>query len=104
MTAESEIDPATMVQLEAAAFRRLVEHLRTRSDVQNIEMMNLTGFCRNCLSNWMMDAASASNIPMSKDASRQIIYGMPYAQWQALNQQEATPEQIAAFAKANEAH
>jgi uncharacterized protein len=99
-----DIDPATLTQLEAAAFRRLVEHLRTRSDVQNIDMMNLAGFCRNCLSNWVIEAAASASIPMTKDESREIIYGMPYAQWQSLNHKQATPEQIAAFTKANEGH
>jgi uncharacterized protein len=103
-TTTPQIDAATMMQLEAAAFRRLVAHLRTRSDVQNIDMMNLAGFCRNCLSNWMMDAASAHHIAMSKDESRELIYGMPYTQWQAQHQKDATPAQIAAFAKANEGH
>ncbi len=99
-----DINAATMERLEAAAFRRLVAHLRTRSDVQNIDMMNLAGFCRNCLSNWMMEEAGKNHIPMTKDESRQIIYGMPYADWQALHQKEATPEQVAAFAKANQGH
>ena len=73
-----------------AAFRRLVAHLRERSDVQNIDLMNLAGFCRNCLSNWYRDAAAAEGVDLGKDESRQIIYGMPYAEWQALNQTEAT--------------
>jgi len=67
--------------LEAAAFRRLVEHLRQRTDVQNINLMNLAGFCRNCLANWYMDAAEQAGIPLSKEESREIIYGMPYAEW-----------------------
>jgi uncharacterized protein len=103
-TTTPQIDAATMTQLEAAAFRRLVAHLRTRSDVQNIDMMNLAGFCRNCLSNWMMDEAGKNHIAMTKDESRELVYGMPYAQWQALHQKDATPAQIAAFAKANEGH
>lgn len=82
---------------EAAAFRRLREHLRERSDVQNIDMMNLTGFCRNCLSNWYRDAASEAGVELSKDASREIVYGMPYAEWQAKHQLEATDAQKAAF-------
>ncbi|WP_011582566.1 MULTISPECIES: DUF1244 domain-containing protein [Chelativorans] len=67
--------------LEAAAFRRLVEHLRERSDVQNIDLMNLAGFCRNCLSNWYLEAAQSSGIPLSKEDSREIVYGMPYDEW-----------------------
>jgi uncharacterized protein len=82
---------------EAAAFRTLVEHLRTRSDVQNIDLMNLAGFCRNCLSNWYRDAANAAGVDMSKDESREIIYGMPYADWQALHQTEASEAKKAEF-------
>ena len=82
---------------EAAAFRRLVEHLRERTDVQNIDLMNLAGFCRNCLSNWYRDAANAAGHDLSKDESREIIYGMPYAEWQALNQTEASDAKKAAF-------
>jgi hypothetical protein len=93
------IDDKTRTELEAAAFRRLLEHLRTRTDVQNIDLMNLAGFCRNCLSNWMKDAADAKGVPMSKDESRQAVYGMPYAEWQAKYQREATAEQKAAFEK-----
>jgi uncharacterized protein len=93
------IDEKTRTELEAAAFRRLLEHLRTRTDVQNIDLMNLAGFCRNCLSNWMKDAAEAKGVPMSKDESRQAVYGMPYAEWQAKYQREASPEQKAAFEK-----
>ena len=83
--------------LEAAAFRRLVDHLRNRTDVQNIDMMNLAGFCRNCLSNWYRDAAEAEGIALSKEESREIIYGMPYEEWRAKHQSEATAEQKAAF-------
>jgi len=82
---------------EAAAFRRLVEHLRERNDVQNIDLMNLAGFCRNCLSNWYRDAANEKGHDMSKDESREIIYGMPYAEWQAQNQTEASEAKKAAF-------
>lgn len=90
-------DPQTTLELEAAAFRRLVAHLRTRSDVQNIDMMNLAGFCRNCLSNWMADAAHDKGLALSKDDAREIIYGMPYKDWQALHQTEASAAQKAAF-------
>ncbi|GLS39610.1 hypothetical protein GCM10010869_52070 [Mesorhizobium tianshanense] len=82
---------------EAAAFRRLVAHLRERTDVQNIDLMNLAGFCRNCLSNWYRDAAQAEGVDLSKDQSREIIYGMPYAEWQALNQTEASDAKKAEF-------
>ena len=98
------IDDKTRTELEAAVYRRLVEHLRGRTDVQNIDMMNLAGFCRNCLSNWMKDAADAKGIAMTKDESREIVYGMPYDEWRAKHQQEASPEQKAAFEKARPEH
>ena len=82
---------------EAAAFRRLVAHLRERSDVQNIDLMNLAGFCRNCLSNWYREAAEAAGVPLGKEEAREIVYGMPYAKWQALHQTEASPGQKEAF-------
>jgi uncharacterized protein len=87
------------IELEAAAYRRLVEHLRLRSDVQNIDLMNLAGFCRNCLSNWYQEAANAAGTPLTKDAARELVYGMPYKDWQAKHQREATADQKAAFAK-----
>lgn len=87
--------------LEAAAFRRLVDHLRNRTDVQNIDMMNLAGFCRNCLSNWYRDAAEAEGIALSKEESREIVYGMPYEEWRAKHQTEASAEQKDAFAKSH---
>ncbi len=99
-----EIDHATTTELEAAAFRTLVAHLRTRSDVANIDMMNLAGFCRNCLSRWYREAAEAQGIALSDPDAREIVYGMPYKEWQALHQKPATPEQIAAFAEASKAH
>ena len=83
--------------LEAAAFRRLVAHLRERADVQNIDLMNLAGFCRNCLSNWYREAAEEAGIPLDKEESRKIVYGMPYAEWKDRHQTEATAEQQAAF-------
>ena len=95
------IDPQTRTELEAAAFRRLVEHLRNRTDVQNIDLMNLAGFCRNCLSNWMKDAADARGVAMSRDDSREAVYGMPYEEWKAKHQREATKEQQAAFEKSH---
>ena len=98
------IDAKTTTELEAAVYRRLVEHLRARTDVQNIDLMNLAGFCRNCLSNWMKDAADAKGVPMTKEESREIVYGMPYEEWRALHQKEATPVQKAAFEKASQKH
>ncbi|WBV44451.1 DUF1244 domain-containing protein [Pseudoroseomonas cervicalis] len=99
-----EIDAATRTELEAAAFRRLVEHLRERSDVQNIDLMNLAGFCRNCLSRWYREAAEARGIALPDPAAREIVYGMPYKEWQAKHQKEATPEQKAKFAAQNPGH
>ena len=84
-------------EFEAAAFRRLVKHLRERSDVQNIDLMNLAGFCRNCLSNWYREAAEAEGVSLSKDESREIVYGMPYEDWKNLHQNDASAEQKAAF-------
>jgi hypothetical protein len=95
---------ADTTALEAAAFRRLLEHLRQRSDVQNIDLMILAGFCRNCLSNWYQEAAAAAGTPVSKDAAREVVYGMPFSEWKALHQAEATPEQLAAFEAAQRAH
>jgi uncharacterized protein len=97
-------DEQTRLELEAAVYRRLVEHLRTRTDVQNIDLMNLAGFCRNCLSNWMKDAADAKGVPMTKDESRETIYGMPFDEWKAKYQKEASKEQQAAFTKAAHKH
>ncbi|WP_029059448.1 DUF1244 domain-containing protein [Stappia stellulata] len=94
------IDDTKRIELEAAVFRRLVSHLRNRTDVQNIDMMNLAGFCRNCLSNWYVDAAREGGLDLDKDAAREIVYGMPYAEWKAAYQTEATPDQTAAFEKA----
>jgi uncharacterized protein len=92
------MDEATRTELEAAAFRRLVEHLRKRTDVQNIDLMNLAGFCRNCLSNWYREAAEQRSLPLANDAAREIVYGMPYADWKARYQKEATPDQKAKLA------
>jgi hypothetical protein len=97
-------DEKARVELEAAVYRRLVEHLRSRSDVQNIDLMNLAGFCRNCLSNWMKDAADAKGVPMTKDESREIVYGMPYDEWRAKHQSEASAAQKAGFEKASQKH
>lgn len=90
--------------LEAAAFRRLLAHLRARADVQNIDLMILAGFCRNCLANWYGEAAEAAGTPVGKDAAREAIYGMPFAEWKRLHQREATPEQLAAFEAAQRRH
>ena len=91
------IEEKTRIELEAAAFRRLVDHLRQRTDVQNIDMMNLAGFCRNCLANWYMDAAKDKGIPLDKMGAREIIYGEPYADWQSKHQKEASAEKLAAY-------
>ena len=90
-------DEDRTIEWEAAAFRRLRDHLRTRTDVQNIDLMNLAGFCRNCLSNWYREAAEAEGTPMTKDRSREIVYGMPYDEWRALHQSEAGEDQQRAF-------
>jgi hypothetical protein len=95
----AEIDKDMRTELEAAAFRRLVEHLRERSDVQNIDLMNLAGFCRNCLSNWYQEAAQAQGRPIAKETAREIIYGMPYDEWRQRHQKEASGEQKASFEK-----
>lgn len=93
----SKINEQDQIELEAAAFRALVAHLRERTDVQNIDMMNLAGFCRNCLSNWFQDAAKEKNIALKKDEAREIIYGMPYDEWKEKYQLEATAEQLKSF-------
>ncbi len=91
------IDPATRTELEAAAFRRLVEHLRERADVQNIDLMTLAGFCRNCLSRWYREAAEARDVALTDPEAREIVYGMPYKEWQAQHQRPAASEQQVAF-------
>jgi uncharacterized protein len=98
------LDDKTRIELESAVLRRLVEHLRQRTDVQNIDLMNLAGFCRNCLSNWMKEAADGRGIAMTKDESRETIYGMPYEEWKSKYQREASGEQKAAFAKPTHRH
>ncbi len=95
-----DIDADTRLRLEAAAYRRLVDHLRARSDVQNIDLMTLAGFCRNCLADWYREAAGEAGIALTKDEAREIVYGMPYRDWQQAHQKSATSEQIAAFEKA----
>jgi len=96
-----QLDDLTRTELEAAVYRRLVEHLRRRTEVQNIDLMNLAGFCRNCLSKWMKDAADEKGVAMTKDDSREIVYGMSYEEWKRLHQNEASAEQKAAFDKAD---
>jgi uncharacterized protein len=91
------IDQKTQTELEAAVFRRLLEHLRQRTDVQNIDLMNLAGFCRNCLSNWYEEAAKSKGMTMAREDARTLVYGMPYADWKAKYQREASPGQDAAF-------
>jgi uncharacterized protein len=95
------LDEKTRTELEAAAFRRLIDHLRARTEVQNIDLMNLAGFCRNCLSNWLKDAADAKGVPMTKDESREAVYGMPYDEWKTKYQTEASQEQKATFAQSH---
>jgi len=98
------IDDRTRTEIEAAVFRRLVEHLRGRTDVQNIDLMNLAGFCRNCLSNWMKDAADEKGVPMTRDESREAVYGMPYEEWKRRHQKEASEAQKAVFKKSHASH
>ncbi len=98
------MDDQTRIELEAAAFRRLVDHLRERTDVQNIDLMNLSGFCRNCLSKWYKAAAETKGIAIDYETAREIVYGMPYGEWKAKYQTEATPEQKAAYEKAHPDH
>jgi hypothetical protein len=98
------MDDKTRTELEAAAFRRLVEHLRARTDVQNLDLMNLAGFCRNCLSNWYKDAADTKGVALTKDQSREIVYGMPYDAWKAKFQTEASPEAVARFKADGDSH
>src|ERR1700741_2859733 len=91
------IDQKTKTELQAAPFRRLVEHLRQRSDVQNLDLMNLAGFCRNCLSNWYEEAAKLMNVAVSRDEARERVYGMPYDEWKSKHQREANADQKRAF-------
>lgn len=102
--ADLTLSDADRERLEAAAFRRLVAHLRERVDVQNIDLMNLAGFCRNCLSNWYLEAAQDQGVALTKDQSREAVYGMSYEAWKALHQREASPAQQAAFAQAKPQH
>ena len=99
-----DIDEKTRVELESAVYRRLVEHLRQRTDVQNIDLMTLAGFCRNCLSNWMKEEADKTGVALGRDESRQEVYGMPYDEWKAKSQREASPDQRATFGAAGHKH
>ena len=98
------MDEQTRIEAEAAAFRGLIKHLQKRTDVQNIDLMNLAGFCRNCLSNWYSDAAGDQGIEIDKLAAREIIYGMPYDEWKTKNQTPATPEQKEKYAQVHKEH
>lgn len=95
-----KIDDSSRTEIEAAAFRRLVSHLRERPEVQNIDLMILAGFCRNCLADWQAEAAADLGIAMTKDEARESVYGIPYAEWKKKHHKEATAEQIAAFERA----
>ncbi|HSO81252.1 DUF1244 domain-containing protein [Thiocapsa sp.] len=98
------MDDNTKTQIEAAAFRGLVEHLQRRTDVQNIDLMNLAGFCRNCLSKWYMNAAAERGVEMTYDQAREAVYGMPYSDWKTRYQQEATAEQARLFEETQPLH
>ena len=100
----ADLDQKTQTELEAAAFRTLIGHLRERTDVQNIDLMNLAGFCRNCLSRWYREAAEARGLPVDDAAARERVYGMPYAEWRARHQKEASSDQKAALAKSHPKH
>ncbi|MGF0539301.1 DUF1244 domain-containing protein [Agrobacterium sp. ES01] len=95
----TDLTKQQQIEFEAAAFRRLLGHLRERTDVQNIDLMNLAGFCRNCLSNWYMDAAKVEGVEITREESRTMVYGMPYEEWKAIHQSEASSDQKAAFEK-----
>lgn len=101
MSAPPEIDPATRTEIEAAVYRKMIEHLRKYPEVQNIDLMNLAYFCRNCFSKWYRSAATERGIDMDYDQAREIVYGMSYAEYKEKYSEEATPEQLAAFKEAN---
>jgi uncharacterized protein len=104
MNMAKQIDERTHTELEAAAFRTLVEHFRAHPEVQNIDLMNLAGFCRNCLSKWYRAAAEERGLDLSYEQAREIVYGMPYEEWKARHQTEASPDQQAAFATKHAGH
>jgi uncharacterized protein len=99
-----EIEPTTATEIEAAVFRRLVEHLQGRTDAQNIDLMNLAGFCRNCLSKWYSAAAAERGLEVDKGEAREHVHGMPYEEWKEQHQRPATPEQLAAHGVAHQEH
>ena len=99
-----DLDQQTRTELEAAAFRRLVQHLQERTDVQNIDLMNLAGFCRNCLSRWFREAGAAQGVVVADPDARELVYGMPYKEWQAKYQTPANDAQKAALAKSHPGH
>jgi hypothetical protein len=99
-----EITREERTEIEAAAFRRLAAHLRSRADVQNISLMTLAGFCRNCLADWLAEAAAEQGRALTKDAAREAVYGMPYAEWKRKHHREASPEEVAAFERAQKRH
>jgi hypothetical protein len=98
------MDASTRTELEAAVFRRLIRHFQTRTDVQNIDLMNLSGFCRNCLGDWYREAAAEKGIVLEKDEARGLIYGMPPAEWKKKYQKDATPEQLQSFEQSQKTH
>lgn len=98
------MDERTRIEIEAAAFRGLIEHLQRRTDVQNIDLMNLAGFCRNCLSKWYLAAAQERGVDLTDEQAREVIYGMPYAEWKAKYQREATAEQQQRFEETKPLH
>ncbi len=98
---EIAMDHKTQLEIEAATYRRLVEHLRKRTDVQNIDLMNLAGFCRNCLSRWYAEAATEKGINIEKNEAREIVYGMPFDEWKRRYQTEASAKQLTAFEEAH---
>ena len=102
MSGLKDIDPQTETELQAAAFRALRDHLQSRKDVQNIDMMNLAGFCRNCLSRWVQEAGATQGLEIGKDDAREYVYGMPYETWRKHHQSEATKAQKAAFKSAHD--
>jgi uncharacterized protein len=104
LTGSAAIDAQTRLELEAAAFRGLVAHLQRRTDAQNIDLMNLAGFCRNCLSKWYLNAANERGVALNYDQAREIVYGMPYDEWRKKYQKEASGEQKAAFEKSSPRH
>ncbi len=98
------MDKLTETELEAAVFRRLVRHLQARTDVQNIDLMNISGFCRNCLGDWYREAAAEKGIVLEKDLARGLVYGMAPAEWKKKYQKDATPQQLAAFEQSHKTH